>query len=96
MRNRFAIGLLIFILLFFAPMWAINKLDRVKTNRVIANHANSLLYITREHKEMQIDVARLIESNYKLIGRIKENEVVIDSFKHLIKQKFPNFIKEGK
>jgi len=95
MKNSLTIGLLVFILLFFTPMWAINKLDRIKTDEVINNHAHSLLYITKEHKEMQIDIARLIYNNHKLEDRLEKCEAAIESFKELIKVKFPNFIKEG-
>jgi len=99
-ENKLIIGLLFFILLFFAPMWAINKLDRVKTDEVINNHANSLLFIIKEHKEMQIDIARLVESNDRLEKRVekklKEYKAVTESFTELVREKFPNFIKEVK
>lgn len=95
-KNSFAIGLLIFISIFFVPMWAINKLDRAKTEEVITNHAHSLLYITREHKEMQIDIARLMQKNHKLEYRIEECEIIINSFERIVKEKYPKFIKEVK
>jgi len=106
MKNSLTIGLLLFVLLFFTPMWAISKLDRIKTDEVIDNHAHSLLFMTREHKEMQIDIARLIYNNHKLEDRLEKCEAAIESFKELIKAaiesfkelikvKFPNFIKEG-
>ena len=95
MKKNILIGFLIIIILFLAPMWATNKLHRTNTTTAIANHGNSLLFMTREHKKIQIDVARLMESNHKLEGRLRKCEVIIESFKELVKQKYPNFIKEG-
>lgn len=95
-KNWIAIGLLIFIFLFFTPMWAINKLDRTKTDKVINNHAHNLLYMMREHKKMQIDIARLIQENHKLECKIERYKAIIGSFERIVKKRYPNFIKEEK
>lgn len=107
MIKNIIIGFLLFILLFLVPIYATNKIHRANTDKVIDNHAHSLLYIAREHKEMQIDIAqiqidiaRLIKNNddleRRLEKRMKKCEAIIESFRELVKQKHPNFIKEGK
>lgn len=96
MKKNILIGFLILIIIFFVPIWLTNKLHRINTDVAVTAHGESIIFINRKFKNMQADIARLTESNDKLKNRLKEYEAIHETFKKIVKEKFPKFIKEGK
>lgn len=92
MKKNFLIGFLILIIIFFIPIWLTNRLHRINTNVAITNHGESLIFINRKFKDMQVDIARLMESNDKLKNRLRKCEAVNETFENIIEVKYPNFI----
>jgi len=92
MKRKILVGCLSIIIIFFIPIWLTNRYHQSLTSRAITTHGESIIFIERKHKEMQMDFARLIESNDRLEKRLKRCEAINESFEKIVREKFPNFI----
>jgi len=95
MKKNILIGFLILIIIFLVPVWLTNKLHRTNTDRAITNHGESIVHTNREIISIQESIARLIEKEDRLNKRLKRCEAIVETFEKIVREKYPNFIKEG-